>query len=111
MKHIIIASAALTAVVLYSIFTFFYVQDFTCKITPENNIPITENIVMIRNIFDEKKKIMGFVVNKDHINDVENCIIRLENAVKYNDAQQIEENAMLLYSAVDELRRHNQSII
>ena len=45
------------------------------------------------------------------MNDVENCIIKLENSVKYNDVQQIEEDTMLLYSAVEELRCHNQSII
>lgn len=111
MKHIITASAALTAVVIYSIFTFFYVQDFTYKIAPENNIPITENIVMIRNIFDNKKRVMEFLVNKEHLNDVENCIIKLENSVKHNDMQQIEEDTMMLYSAVDELRCNNQSII
>lgn len=115
MKHTIIAFAALVIVAVYSLFTFLYVSAFTSDMleftAAEATVTDTNDMSAIRSTFEKKKKVLSFVINKEHLNEVENHIIQLENAAEYKDTQNAQQALKLLHSAIEEIRYHNRCII
>lgn len=114
MKHAVISAVCVAAVFLYSIFTMFYVKDFSRQInscmTSENNVVYTDTDV-IKNIYEERKHILTFILNKDHTDELEEIIINLEKSVEYKDNQSIAVNISLLRSALDRIVKSNSFTI
>ena len=110
MRNTIISAICVTAVFLYSIFTMLYVNDFSDRIKKElpPSFEISDiNTDKINDIYNEKKKILGIILNRDQLEEIEDIIINLESAVKFNDNQAIYTTALNLKSTIEHIKKLN----
>ena len=85
MRNTIISAICVSAVILYSIFTSIYINDFSNQINTELSLSVNisdVNVDNINNIYNEKKKILDIIINRDHLEEFEDIIINLQSAVK-----------------------------
>ena len=114
MRNTIISAICVTAVFLYSIFTMLYVNDFSERIKKElpPSFEISDiNTDKINDIYNEKKKILGIILNRDQLEEIEDIIINLESAVKFDNSQEIYNNICSLKSAIDYISKLNSFTI
>ncbi|MBR2028896.1 MAG: DUF4363 family protein [Oscillospiraceae bacterium] len=116
MKNTIISAICVVLVFVYSIFTMMYVEDFSSKI--KNELPVSLynddtdiNISQIKDVYDSKKKILGVIINRDHAEELDDIIIKLETAVKFGDSQEIFSSAYNLKSALEHIEKLNNFTI
>lgn len=114
MRNTIISAICVTAVLLYSFFTMLYVNDFSDRI--KNELPLSFEISdintdNINDIYNEKKKILGIILNRDQLEEIEDIIINLESAVKFDNSQEIHNNICRLKSAIDYISKLNSFTI
>ena len=110
MRNTIISAICVAAVILYSIFTSIYINDFSNQINTELSLSVNisdVNVDNINNIYNEKKKILDIIINRDHLEEIENIIINLESAVKFNDNQAIYTTALNLKSTIEHIKKLN----
>ena len=110
MRNTIISAICVAAVILYSIFTSIYINDFSNQINTELSLSVNisdVNIDNINNIYNEKKKILDIIINRDHVEEIEDIIINLESAVKFNDNQAIYTTALNLKSTIEHIKKLN----
>ena len=116
MRNTIISIVCVVLVFAYSIFTTLYVSDFSNKINNELSISFSDNrsdinIEKLKDIYIRKKKLLGIIINRDHAEELEDIIINLETAVKFDDAQEIYNNCYALKSAIEHIEKLNSFII
>ena len=116
MRNTIISIVCVALVFAYSIFTTLYVSDFSNKINNELSVDFSDNkpninIENIKDIYNDRKKLLGIIINRDHTEEVEDIIINLETAVKFDDAQEIYNNCYALKSAIEHIEKLNSFII
>ena len=110
MRNTIISAICVAAVILYSIFTSIYINDFSNQINTELSLSVNisdVNVDNINNIYNEKKKILDIIINRDHLEEIEDIIINLESAVKFNDNQAIYTTALNLRSTIEHIKKLN----
>lgn len=110
MRNTIISAICVAAVILYSIFTSIYINDFSNQINTELSLSVNisdVNVDNINNIYNEKKKILDIIINRDHVEEIEDIIINLESAVKFNDNQAIYTTALNLKSTIEHIKKLN----
>lgn len=110
MRNTIISAICVAAVILYSIFTSIYINDFSNQINTELSLSVNisdVNADNINNIYNEKKKILDIIINRDHVEEIEDIIINLESAVKFNDNQAIYTTALNLKSTIEHIKKLN----
>lgn len=110
MRNTIISAICVAAVILYSIFTSIYINDFSNQINTELSLSVNisdVNVDNINNIYNEKKKILDIIINRDHLEEIEDIIINLESAVKFNDTQAIYTTALNLKSTIEHIKKLN----
>lgn len=110
MRNTIISAICVAAVILYSIFTSIYINDFSNQINTELSLSVNisdVNVDNINNIYNEKKKILDIIINRDHLEEIEDIIINLESAVKFNDNQAIYTTALNLKSTIEHIKKLN----
>lgn len=112
MKHTIISFICVIIVIGYSLFTMYYVNSFSHQTEasissyPTNEIT-TDTVNDLNTIYDDKKKILRFILNRDHTDKFEEALINLESAVIFDNKQDIASNVMLLKSTVEDIRKMN----
>ena len=114
MRNTIISAICVAAVILYSIFTSIYINDFSNQINTELSLSVNisdVNADNINNIYNEKKKILDIIINRDHVEEIEDIIINLESAVKFDNSQEIHNNICSLNSAIDYITQLNSFTI
>ena len=116
MKHTVIAVVCFIAVFVYSGFTYFYVNNFTREIRDElffidNNEISSEKVEDIKDSYEEKKDVLYFILNKEHLENIEEYIIKLELSVEYDNRQDIETYKKLLDAAIEDVMHQNKCII
>lgn len=113
MKHALISAICVAIVFIYSFFTMSYINNFCNSINEVLPYAADYNINTdaIVKIYDEHKNILTFILNRDHTNELENIIINLDKAVKYNDKQNTAINISLLKSALDSMIKSNSFTI
>lgn len=110
MRNTIISAICVAAVILYSIFTSIYINDFSNQINTELSLSVNisdVNVDNINNIYNEKKKILDIIINRDHLEEFEDIIINLQSAVKFNDNQAIYTTALNLKSTIEHIKKLN----
>ena len=110
MRNTIISAICVAAVILYSIFTSIYINDFSNQINTELSLSVNisdVNVDNINNIYNEKKKILDIIINRDHVEEIEDIIINLKSAVKFNDNQAIYTTALNLKSTIEHIKKLN----
>ena len=112
MKHTIISFICVIIVVGYSLFTMYYVNSFSRQteayISSYPTKEITTNTVNeLNKIYDEKKQVLRFILNRDHTDKFEEALISLESAVMFDNKQDILSNVMMLKSTVEDIRKMN----
>ena len=114
MKNTVISVICIFAVFIYSFFTTFYVNDFSKKMN--NLLPASEsseyvnteiNINDLVNIYENKKYILTFIINRENTDKLEEIIINLENSIKYNDEQNTNACVQLLRSTLNSIVTSN----
>lgn len=116
MRHTLIASVCVVIVLLYSAFTYFYISDFIDEIEDELYFSQQEtysedNIEDIKETFEDRKNMLMFLLNKEHLENIEEYIIKLEQAFKYNNQQDIQTCRNLLNASIEDVKHHNKCII
>ena len=91
-----------------------YINDFKDHIDQE--LPLSfeisdVNVNNISNIYNKKKKILDIIINRDHVEEIEDIIITLETAIKFNDKQEIYSAALNLKSAIEHIKKLNSFAI
>lgn len=115
MRHTIIAAVSVVLVAIYSAFTFFYIGGFTKEM--ETQISLAQNDVVtlqtgekIEEIYQNKRAVLLFLMNREHISEVEQNIIRLKNAAMYNNTESAQKYLTLLKSSIEEIKQQNNNI-
>ena len=116
MKHIVISAVCTAIIFIYAFFSTFYINKFTdscysqLKNAEENGYTI-QIVTDLKSIVSKNKFLLEFMTEKSRIEDMENLIIELENAVKYDDEQQIYlcENK-LLYD-IEQIKSSAESLL
>ncbi len=115
MRHAVISAVCLFIVVIYSFFTLGYVSDFKKQVDIQlsalNDTISTEDCETIKEIYENKKTVLRFILNTEHTDQIEEIIIGLENAVKHNNKQDIDVYSQLLESVTEEIMHKNKCII
>ena len=114
MRHTIIAAVSVVLVAAYSAFTFFYIGGFTKEI--ETQIELAQNDAAtlqtgekIEEIYQNKRAVLLFLMNREHINEVEQNIIKLKNATMYNNTESAHRYLNLLKSSIEEIKQQNNN--
>ena len=114
MKHAIISAICVVLVLVYSFFTMLYVNDFSRQINGQLTASAETGYIdtdKIKDIYEDKKSVLTFILNRDHTDEMENIITNLDSAVKYNDKKDISTNISLLKTALDGIVKSNSFTI
>ncbi|MBQ7283688.1 MAG: hypothetical protein IJ339_04775 [Oscillospiraceae bacterium] len=116
MKHTVIAIICFIAVVVYSAFTYIFISDFTDsvedKLSVLNSYSISaDSVNEVKQIYEDKKGVLYYILNKEHLENIESYIIQLEQAVNYDNLQDTETYKELLHSAIMDITHQNRCII
>ncbi|MBQ6928805.1 MAG: DUF4363 family protein [Oscillospiraceae bacterium] len=114
MKHAIISAICVVLVLAYSFFTMLYVNDFSRQINGQLTASAETGYIdtdKIKDIYEDKKSVLTFILNRDHTDEMENIITNLDSAVKYNDKKDISTNISLLKTALDGIVKSNSFTI
>jgi len=116
MKSIIISAVCLTLVFIYSIFTFNYVKNFKQEI--DGYLPYLNDVSLyqsssenIKKAYNNKKRVLQFILNNEQTDKLEELISSLENSVEFYDKQNISEYAKLINVTLDDIMHQNKCII
>lgn len=114
MRNTIISVICIVLVFIYSSFTMLYIDDFSNQINRQ--LPLSfeisdANINNINNIFNNRKKVLDIIINRDHVEEIEDIIINLETAIKFNDKHEIYKAALNLKSAIEHIDKLNSFTI
>ena len=117
MKHMTISIISMCVVIAYSVFTGIYVSGFVKDIKQELSktdtdvITISDTAENIHRIYNDKNKVLSFILNKEHLETVEEYLIKFEAAASSGINSDIEMYKNLLEASVDDIKRQNNSII
>ena len=116
MKHIYISVLCVVFISIYTVFSFFYIQNFTSEM--EQRIKISElngysvsDIDEISEILLRKENILLFMMSKDHFDLLEEYAVNLRNAVEYEDEQNIKIYRTLFLKIIRDIEQPNKSPI
>ena len=116
MKHTTVAFICVGIVFAYSIFTFFYVENFTSQLEKELSFSVQEDQAVndtenVSSVYDKNKHILMFILNKEYLENMETSIIKLEYAAKHENRQDIQTYSNLLSALLEDIQHHNKCII
>ena len=116
MKHIYVSVICVVFIGVYTIFSFFYIQNFTSEM--EEKIKISESkgfsvsdIEEISETLLKKENILLFMMSKDHFDLLEEYAVNLRNAVEYEDKQNIKTYKTLFLKIIRDIEQPNKSPI
>ncbi|MEG1972993.1 MAG: hypothetical protein RR315_07490 [Oscillospiraceae bacterium] len=116
MRNSIISLVVLFSIILYTLFSFLYINtfitDFQSSIDPIH-LTHTENFAHIkvaRELFNDKKNTLLLMISKEHINKISDSLISLEVAIKFEDSLGVEEHKNLLLDTLEDINMHNSTI-
>ena len=115
MKHVSITLICIAGIVVYTFLSCRYISTYTAQTLAElNNINNTAYIISsvenIKDIYDERKKLLLFMVNKDHLDEAEDIISELESAIIYDNKQDIQTGKEQLKSIIEEIKRASHTL-
>ena len=64
----------------------------------------------IKEIYEDRKNILLFMVNKDHLDETEDIISELEFATIYDNQQDIKTSKEQLKSVIEEIKRASHTL-
>ncbi len=116
MKNLLVSFICMFLIGFYTIFSFFYINNFTANMKSEinllsNNQYNTTYIDNISSIFNKNKPILNMMINDDCIDDIENIFIELKYSAKYNDIQSAAKYSDLLLNIFEDIEGANRNII
>ncbi|MBE6894077.1 MAG: DUF4363 family protein [Ruminococcaceae bacterium] len=115
MKHTVISAICLVLVIAYSYSTLFYIGSVKTEIESRlifnGNLPTASDCENIENIYESKKNVLRFILNNEFTDELEDLIVKLENAVDYSNTQDIAQYTELLKSLLDDIMYQNRCII
>ena len=115
MKHIAATAVCIVLIAFYTVFSYIFIGRFYDNMTYELinlcNSDYSENCINeIRTLFEDNKKILLVIVNKEYINSVEENIIRMECAAHYDNIQDIAVCEKLIQSSIDEIKKSSHTL-
>ena len=109
MRHIVATIVCVSAIGIYTLFSCWYIGEFSADISGslqycnEQNYS-QESIEKLKSSFQSKENILTLMVNKEHIDEVENWIAEIESAALFNNMQDIKTNTNLLINTVEDIK-------
>ena len=115
LKHIFLTIICIAGIALYTFFSCKYINEYTHTTLAELNNIYSENnyhssIENIKEIYEERKNILLFMVNKDHLDEAEDIISELESAILYDNQQDIKTAKEQLKSIIEEIKRASHTL-
>ena len=115
MKHVSITLLCIAGIAIYTFLSCRYISTYTVQtLTELNNINSTTNSISsienIKDIYDKRKKLLLFMVNKDHLDEAEDIISELKSAIMYSNEQDIQTGKEQLKSIIEEIKRASHTL-
>lgn len=87
MRHTLIACFCTVFIIIFTVFSYFYIYNFTTDI---KNIADSQNTSQAIDFLADKKEILELMINKSYIDSLEETVYLWDNAVKFDNKQDIE---------------------
>ena len=115
MKRIAATIISIALIVAYTVFAYIYTGNFADEMISEINYAEKEffndrSIEEIKNSFEDNKKILLIISNKDHIDELENAITDFEYAVIHKNAQDTQTCAKQIINIVNGIKRASHTL-
>ena len=115
MKHLIATLICVCAITVYTLFSCWYIGNFSKDISGSVQYCKKENysaesVDKLKKAFESKEKILMLMVNKEHIDEVEGCIAEIEAAAEYDNMQVVKSNTTTLINTIEDIKKASHTL-
>ena len=115
MKRIAATIISISLIAVYTVFAYIYTGNFADEIVSEINFARNENfsdksIEEIKECFEDKKRVLLIISNKDHIAELENAITDFVCSAAYKDIQGSQTSADQIINIVNGIKRASHTL-